>query len=91
MCSSLKKRLPNGLIKTKFMQFRKYRLLSYQSEPYQALNAQGWGYILTIEVWDFWGLRKRIVTKVEICPFSVDADAFWKPKLNEWLPKKKNA
>jgi hypothetical protein len=71
------------------MPFKKYRLLKYEPEPYEALNSHGWGYILTVEVWTWWGLKKRIVKKSQQVSYSFDAEAFWEPKLNVWMPQKK--
>ncbi len=62
----------------------KYRLLDYTPSPFQALNADGWGYTLTIEDWSWWGLRKRIVTKEVLVPYNCDVDKFFKPKIDVW-------
>lgn len=39
----------------------KNKLLSYKPEPYTALNATGFTYVLQIERTSWWGLSKRII------------------------------
>lgn len=59
-------------------------LLSYEPTPYQALNADGWGYTLKIREVKWWGLVDRIVTIEVQVPLHTDTAAFYEPKLNVW-------
>jgi hypothetical protein len=65
----------------------KYRLLKHRPSEFQALNSNGWGYTLTIEVWSWWGLSKKIVEKEVTVPYDTDADKFYEPKINVWQRK----
>lgn len=60
-------------------------LLSYEMEELQALNADGWGYVLTVKVSTWWGLKTRVVKVNKLIPYNVDVDAFYTPKLNKWI------
>lgn len=65
--------------------FKKIMLLSYEIEEYQALNADGWGYRLTIKVSTWWGLKTRIVKVTKVIPDNINVHEFYEPKLNVWL------
>lgn len=67
------------------MPFKKYRLLKYEMEKFQALNSDGWGYVLTIEVWTWWGLFKKIVKQPVQLPYHKDAGQVWSNKINVWI------
>lgn len=69
------------------MPFKKYRLLNYEPEDFQALNANGWGYTLTVEVWSWWGLRKMITKVNKLLPYHMSAEKFWGEKLNKWITR----
>lgn len=59
-------------------------LLDYHMEEFQALNADGWGYLLKICDETFWGLIKRTYKVKVLIPHHFDVVAFYEPKLNVW-------
>jgi len=59
-------------------------LINYEPDTYQALNNPGWGYILTVKVIRWWGLSDKIVKIPVQVPYHVNADDFYRPKLNVW-------
>ena len=63
-------------------------LLDYKMEDFQALNAEGLGYILTVRIVSWWGLSDKICRMKVQVPFNVCAEAFYKPKLNVWRTEK---
>jgi hypothetical protein len=69
------------------MPFRKYRLLGYDIDEFQPLSDDGVRYVLTIEVWTYWGGVKKTITRPEVLPYHMNAETFWGPKLNKWIHK----
>ena len=69
------------------MPFRKYRLLKYKPSPFEPLNSDGFHWILTVEVWTWWGMIKRFYeVEIEIGPH-INVQEFYDPILNKWFTR----